>query len=608
MSFKNLSIRTKLMGGFALVLAIAMVQSLVSVTQLSNVNDTSSDIANNWLPSVKLLGEIGNDISAMRVVRLQLSVIEESGAVDALAQQAKQLDENVDKHMAAYAKLVNDGEERARYTELEAQMKAYRSLTPQIIALMRDLKATEAKQLLNGQGQQASQAVTTALAGLSTFNSNGADVASDAATAVYQRARITLLATLGVMVALGVVIAWQVSQDLVRATGQAVDHANRIAEGDLSHDLATQRSDEIGQLLNALGRMQGNLRQIVSGVRRNAEGVASSSAEIAHGNNDLSARTEQQASALEETAASMEELSSTVKQNADNARQANQLALSASTVAVSGGEVVNRVVDTMKGINDSSKRIADIIGTIDGIAFQTNILALNAAVEAARAGEQGRGFAVVAGEVRSLAQRSADAAKEIKSLISASVETVEQGTVLVDQAGATMQEVVSSIRRVTDIVGEISAASIEQSAGVSQVGEAVMQMDQATQQNAALVEESAAAAESLKSQATQLVEAVAVFKLSGDDQRRSAAPAKVPTPAAPVAAPAAATKPAAKPAALKAPEPAFVERRSPDRATNVSRLSPKPAAKPTPAGNPAPTASQPVTGGAHTGTDDWETF
>jgi methyl-accepting chemotaxis protein len=264
--------------------------------------------------------------------------------------------------------------------------------------------------------------------------------------------------------------------------------------------------------------------------------VASASTQIAQGSHDLSARTEQQAGALEETSASMEELNSTVKANADNARQANQMAMSASTVAAQGGDVVADVVRTMQGINESSRRIADIIQVIDGIAFQTNILALNAAVEAARAGEQGRGFAVVASEVRSLAGRSAQAAKEIKELIHASVQRVEQGSALVDKAGTTMAEVVASIRRVTDIVGEISAASSEQSAGVSQVGEAITHMDQATQQNAALVEESAAAASSLQQQAAQLVHAVAVFKLSADAsaQRPSAAPAlqRLPRPAA----------------------------------------------------------------------------
>ena len=284
--------------------------------------------------------------------------------------------------------------------------------------------------------------------------------------------------------------------------------------GDMTLRVSTSGTDELAVIGAGFNQFVEKIHAVLVRVRSSAESVATSSAEIAHGNNDLSARTEQQASALEQTAASMEQLGATVKQNADNARQANQLALSASTVAIKGGNVVGQVVETMKGINESSRKISDIISVIDGIAFQTNILALNAAVEAARAGEQGRGFAVVASEVRSLAGRSADAAKEIKSLIGTSVERVEQGTLLVDQAGTTMSEVVSSIKRVTDIMGEISAASSEQAAGVAQVGEAVTHMDQATQQNAALVEEMAAAASSLKGQAQDLVEVVAVFKLA----------------------------------------------------------------------------------------------
>ncbi len=287
----------------------------------------------------------------------------------------------------------------------------------------------------------------------------------------------------------------------------------RIAQGDLTVDIALKPGDQ-SSLLHAIEAMRDNISSIVARVREGSVAVAASSAEIAQGDTDLSARTESQASALQLTSAAMEALNDTVKQNADNARQANQLAQSASSVAVKGGEVVGQVVETMKGINDASRKISDIISVIDGIAFQTNILALNAAVEAARAGEQGRGFAVVASEVRSLAGRSAEAAKEIKTLINASVERVEQGTTLVDQAGVTMNEVVGSIRRVTDIMGEISAASNEQSLGVSQVGESVAQMDHATQQNAALVEEIAAAASSLKSQAEDLVQVVAVFKLS----------------------------------------------------------------------------------------------
>jgi methyl-accepting chemotaxis protein len=393
-------------------------------------------------------------------------------------------------------------------------------------------------------------------------------------TLLFMSASIALLAALAAW------LMWTIARSITESVQLAAKVADAVAAGDLTTDVPDAGRDEIGSLLRSLGAMNSSLSAVVSSVRSNAESVAIASAQIAQGNQDLSGRTEQQASALQQTASSMEELSGTVKQNADNARQANQLATNASSVAIQGGEVVAQVVDTMKGINASSKRIADIISVIDGIAFQTNILALNAAVEAARAGEQGRGFAVVASEVRNLAQRSADAAKEIKTLIKASVERVDQGTVLVDQAGATMTEVVTSIRRVTDIMGEISAASTEQSLGVSQVGEAVTQMDQTTQQNAALVEESAAAAESLNAQAQQLVDAVAVFKLSrADSYAKSAAPAHTPAKAS------------------KTPSVSS-DRRGENRATNVVR----PTFKATP---PAQLAASPA---AKTGTDDWETF
>ena len=313
-----------------------------------------------------------------------------------------------------------------------------------------------------------------------------------------------------------VVIARSIVSQLGGEPAEANSITHRMAQGDLSVQIALRPGDNFS-IMHGIKTMRDNVAHIVANVREGSDGVANSSAEIAQGNHDLSARTEQQASALEQTSAAMETLRSQVIHNADNARQANQSAASASTVAAKGGEVVERVVETMKGINDSSKKISEIISVIDGIAFQTNILALNAAVEAARAGEQGRGFAVVASEVRSLAGRSADAAKEIKSLINASVERVQQGTLLVDEAGTTMSDVVGSIRRVSDLVGEISSASAEQAANVAQVGEAVSHMDQATQQNAALVEEMAASASSLKAQAGDLVGAVAVFKLGTND-------------------------------------------------------------------------------------------
>jgi methyl-accepting chemotaxis protein len=339
-----------------------------------------------------------------------------------------------------------------------------------------------------------------------------------------------LVFTLGLLL-IGLVVAAVLTVAFIRSimtpVGEAVAVARAIAAGNLSGVAPVRGDNEMGLLMQALSDMQASLSEVVASVRHDAEGMAATSTVIAKGNNELAVRTESEASALEETAATMEQLSATVKQNADNAREANQLAQNASAVATKGGEVVSQVVDTMKEINDSSKKISDIIAVIDGIAFQTNILALNAAVEAARAGEQGRGFAVVASEVRSLAGRSAEAAKEIKGLIDASVARVEHGTSLVDRAGTTMTEVVGSIRRVTDIMGEISAASSEQSLSVAQVGDAVAQMDKVTQHNAAMVEDVAAAASNLKLQAFNLVDAVAVFKLSAN--------AAVPKLAAPVA-------------------------------------------------------------------------
>jgi methyl-accepting chemotaxis protein len=343
--------------------------------------------------------------------------------------------------------------------------------------------------------------------------------------------RADLLQAIGLLAAIGIVltsVVWLVIRSLERAIGGEPSHAAkaaaRIATGDLTVDIAVRTGDQ-DSLMAAIRIMRDKLTQIVTEVRTGTDAIATASGQISSGNQDLSSRTEQQASSLEETASSMEELTSTVKQNADNARQANQLALTASEIALRGGAAVAQVVETMGAINESSKKIVDIITVIDGLAFQTNILALNAAVEAARAGEEGRGFAVVASEVRSLAQRSAAAAKEIKCLIDASVTNVDVGSKLVDQAGATMDEVVEGVRRVTDIMAEITAASQEQSMGIEQVNQAVALMDEATQQNAALVEQAAAAAESMRNQASGLVEVVSVFRLDAGNQ------ASVPTDA-----------------------------------------------------------------------------
>ncbi len=366
------------------------------------------------------------------------------------------------------------------------------------------------------KGQEDSKALGDYLTQRATNNTNM--IADSVANMSYLMVGIILFAVI-MAVLTGIMIIRSITIPL----NHAIEVARRVANGDLRADVAVTQHDEVGALLNALKDMNGNLAHIVGEVRAGTESIASASGEIAAGNLDLSNRTESQASSLEKTAAAMEELTSTVKQNADNARQANQLAETASQVASKGGAVVSDVVNTMSEINDSARKIADIIGVIDGIAFQTNILALNAAVEAARAGEQGRGFAVVATEVRSLAQRSAAAAKEIKLLIDDSVNKVEQGNKQASQAGTTMREVVSSVQRVTDIMSEISAASREQSQGIEEVNLAITQMDETTQQNAALVEQAAAAAKSLQDQAGHLEELVNQFQLDG--VRRTTPPA-----------------------------------------------------------------------------------
>jgi methyl-accepting chemotaxis protein len=523
MKLSSLKVGTRLGAGFAIVLALTLLLAVVGTWQMGLMKTAFEYIAINTLPSLDTLAETERALETMRRAELRHLVERTSQAKLEQESMFKRGLEAYGKASDHYVKdLLTDERDKANMAALADKFRAYMETHSRLIQLS-DAAAADPQQqdaasaYLLGASLKAVDDVRDALRVADRYNHEIAEGARQTAGQSYSTAWHAMLSAAALAIVVGVVLAWAITRSLVRQLGTepatAAALAQSVADGDLSVNIDLRPGDTTSLMVSLKG-MRDSLSHVVSGVRENAEGVATASAQIAQGNNDLSSRTEEQAAALEETAASMEQLGSTVKQNADHARQANQLALSASAVATQGGEVVTQVVDTMKGINESSRKIADIIGVIDGIAFQTNILALNAAVEAARAGEQGRGFAVVAGEVRNLAQRSAEAAKEIKSLITASVERVEQGTVLVDQAGATMTEIVTSIKRVTDIMGEISAANTEQSAGVAQVGEAVSQMDQATQQNAALVEEGAAAAESLKQQAQQLVQAVAVFKLA----------------------------------------------------------------------------------------------
>jgi methyl-accepting chemotaxis protein len=500
---------------FGAVLVLAAVLGAVSLHALSNLNQASDQLALKWLPGV---GHIAKTRAAMieaRALEVKLATASDAGYVDDYESQLKDVFKLRAETLAPYLVLDKTADEAPLLETLQKTWAAHEVQYHKVLALAKAGSMSEAKDIDDGAGvstfEDALLAVDKALA----LQFDSAKAAADQAHSVYTQARGLLLGLLAAALAVGLVLALVITRGLLRQLGgephEAVQVARAVAAGDLGTRIALKPGDQTS-LMAGLKNMQESLAQVVQSVRRGSEQVATASAEIATGNNDLSVRTEQQASSLQQAAASMDQLGTTVSQNADNARQADNLARSASEVAQRGGAAVAEVVGTMREINNSSKRIADITGVIDGIAFQTNILALNAAVEAARAGEQGRGFAVVAGEVRSLAQRSAEAAREIKSLIAASVERVEQGTRQVDQAGETMTEVVSSIQRVTQIMNEISAASAEQSAGVRLVGDSVTQMDRGTQQNAALVEQSAAAAESLREQAGELVRSVAVFR------------------------------------------------------------------------------------------------
>jgi len=513
MHIRNLRIAARLGLAFSIVLALTIALTAIGAMRLQQVVGATGDmdvairktrLADRWLADSRVN-------RAMIEVRLRAVDAADRDAINA---RMKANSAGIGRIQQELETLVVLAEGKAMLAEIAERRKAYVVIRDQVFALKDGGKTEQSTidRLVNDKMNPALSAYEEGVAKLSEFQQRLFDASKSRVAEVATSGR-GLLAGFGILaVIFGATLAWWLSRSITRPLRSAVVLADAVASGDLSTRVKVTSSDEAGQLMAALNTMNDKLNALVTQVRSGADSISTAAGEVSSGNQDLSARTEQQASSLEETAASMEELTSTVKHNADNARQANQLALAASGVAERGGAVVEQVVGTMQEIREASGKIADIIGVIDGIAFQTNILALNAAVEAARAGEQGRGFAVVASEVRNLAHRSAAAAKEIKALIDNSVASVSNGSRLVEQAGETMREVVGSVQRVTGIMAEITSASAEQTAGIEQINVAVVQMDQVTQQNAALVEEAAAAAEAMQEQARSLAEAVSVFR------------------------------------------------------------------------------------------------
>ena len=556
-ALSHLRIGTRLAAGFALVLLLSVISTSYALYSARVNAEATREMMEKPLAKERLVSDwyvlIYSAIARTSMIARSTDETLSGVFAETIADSTKQGSELLKK----IETLLVSEEEKAIFKASIVERVKYQDAKTEVMNARKGGNAALAESTYRDSFAPAATRYQNNVKALLAQQRQAIDATAHAIEAANARSFTLLLLLCALVVLLGSVCAWLITRSITAPLQAAVKVAETVAAGDLRTHFGTAASDEIGDLMRALHGMNEALRKVVSEVQTGTNAIATASGEIAAGNQDLSARTEQQASSLEETASSMEELTSTVKQNADNARQANQMAVAASSVAERGGDIVSQVVDTMGAIDTASTKIVDIIGVIDGIAFQTNILALNAAVEAARAGEQGRGFAVVATEVRSLAQRSAAAAREIKTLIGDSVEQVNNGTRLVQQAGSTMSEVVDSVRHVTDIMAEITAASAEQSMGIDQVNQAIAQMDQVTQQNAALVEEAAAAAESMQDQAARLAQVAAGFQLEhvmpAVAPVRAARPARTASAATPRLAtrrPSQAT--ASKPAAPKA--------------------------------------------------------